>query len=73
MIGNSLKFSHEGEVEVRVYPKDVQSQIIVFEIQDQGIGMNEQQQQKLKDILQSKIGEKVCRTSTGIGLGLLMA
>ena len=42
VIGNGLKFSNGGLVQVRVHPKDPgNNKIIVFDIQDQGIGMNE--------------------------------
>ena len=71
LIGNGIKFTPRGEVRV-VISHDAQSQVLQFCIRDTGIGMSDQQQQRLFKPF-SQGDERVNRQYGGTGLGLAIS
>ncbi|WP_340818385.1 PAS domain-containing sensor histidine kinase [Methanolobus sp. WCC4] len=67
LIGNAAKFSHEGgNIIVR---SDVVDSMIIFEIEDAGVGIKEDDLDKLFQPF-SQVGETSTRKQKGTGLGL---
>ncbi|MDX2108798.1 MAG: response regulator [Verrucomicrobiota bacterium] len=69
LIGNSIKFTHRGEVAVRVFPSKEDKEIIVMEISDTGIGMSEETLGKLFKPFE-QADNSTTRQFGGTGLGL---
>ncbi|PJZ47299.1 PAS domain-containing protein [Leptospira brenneri] len=71
LIGNAIKFTHEGEVEVSVKPVKVSDDIIdiEFSVSDTGIGIDISSQTKLFDSF-SQADTSITRKYGGTGLGL---
>ena len=70
LIGNSIKFTSEGEVAVLIEQRQVDDKFkLSFEICDTGIGMTEEQQQKIFDPF-VQADSSVTRNFGGTGLGL---
>ena len=70
LVGNSIKFTSEGEVAVVVEQKSVGDKFkLSFEICDTGIGMTEEQQAKIFDPF-VQADSSVTRNFGGTGLGL---
>ena len=71
LVGNALKFTHDGSVKVRVHagPRDGDTQPIRFEVIDSGIGIKPD---KLEKIFEAFAQENVSITKMygGTGLGL---
>ncbi len=73
LIGNSIKFTSEGCVAVRVYVDRINEKLnrLLIEIQDSGPGISEQEQKKLfKQFEQTAAG---INNSGGTGLGLALS
>ena len=73
LIGNAIKFTHEGGIAVRarISKSDVNIKSLVIEIQDSGVGISENDLGKLfKQFEQASAGIK---QSTGTGLGLALS
>ena len=74
LINNAIKFTDEGEVSLKIYPirkKDSQA-TIQFDIQDTGIGMTEEQKERLFKAF-SQADASITRRYGGTGLGLLIS
>lgn len=66
LIGNAIKFTHQGKIELRAEMHDSQIQI---QISDQGIGMTPQQQDRLfKPFAQAELNTSLHYGGTGLGL-----
>ncbi|BCO19429.1 hypothetical protein KUC3_22860 [Alteromonas sp. KC3] len=65
LIGNAVKFTHEGEVQVRVHSDGKQ---VYFEVSDTGIGMTPEQVEKVFDPF-SQADASMSRKYGGTGLG----
>ncbi len=74
LIGNAVKFTHEGKVDVQVQSKTIDKELIELHIQvkDTGIGISEEGQKRLfKPFAQS--GSDTKRKYGGTGLGLAIS
>lgn len=71
LAGNSIKFTHEGEVhlQIRLLQEDRQKVRILIEIRDTGVGMSADTQKKLFTAFMQADGSTT-RTYGGTGLGL---
>jgi signal transduction histidine kinase len=72
LLGNAVKFTQLGSVEVIVTPSDQDSSDLLFKITDTGVGLSEEQI-KLVDIPFTQIDGSFARTNDGIGIGLPLA
>ncbi|BBM85845.1 hybrid sensor histidine kinase/response regulator [Candidatus Uabimicrobium amorphum] len=73
LIGNALKFTEKGKVDVRVSVKGIDSGTydIHFEVEDSGLGIKEAEINKLfRAFLQTETGQK---SQEGTGLGLVIS
>jgi len=69
LVANAIKFSKEGEkIEIRGYR---QNGHVVFEVEDNGVGMSEETIKKLFDI-ESRISSRGTSGERGVGLGLVL-
>jgi signal transduction histidine kinase len=68
LVGNSIKFTEEGEVEIRPYLESGSFKVMV---RDTGIGMTEEEMQRLFQPFQQVDGS-ITRRFGGTGLGLLI-
>lgn len=73
LVGNAIKFTQKGEVFIKVYPEKVQGEDITigFSVIDTGIGITEEQQQKLFKAF-SQVDGSSTRRYSGTGLGLVI-
>ncbi len=78
LLGNAIKFTHQGQVTLRVTPiglvqtkDDLQQQILRFEVEDTGVGMSPEE---LSNIFLAfeQVGDKKARQA-GTGLGLAIS
>ena len=71
LVGNAVKFTHEGDVHVRVrqYGYDGDADLVWFEVSDTGIGITEEAQEKLFSPF-TQVDESTTREYGGTGLGL---
>jgi PAS domain S-box-containing protein len=71
LLGNSLKFTHQGEVQVTVQLKErkADTATLHFQVQDTGVGMTAQQAQNLFKAF-SQADTSITRQYGGTGLGL---
>ncbi|MEB3224476.1 MAG: response regulator [Synechococcus sp.] len=74
LIGNAIKFTHQGSVMVRAFPvvTAASSVMVKFEIQDTGIGISQVDQEKLFRSF-SQVDPSTTREYGGTGLGLAIA
>jgi len=71
ILGNSLKFTHEGYIRFGVYPSE-DAKDLVFFVKDTGIGIAKEKHRKIFE--RFKIGdESLTRKYAGIGLGLYIS
>jgi len=71
LIGNALKFTHRGGIEVRLHsrPTDTDRLALTLEVQDTGIGIAEENLSKIFDTF-SQADSSIVRKYGGSGLGL---
>jgi signal transduction histidine kinase/CheY-like chemotaxis protein len=70
LVGNAIKFTNEGEVELTLDARPVDGQVeLIFSVRDTGIGMSEEQQQYVFEAYTQADGS-VTRRYGGTGLGL---
>jgi len=73
VIGNAIKFTHEGQIKLSVhnrYPDDNRSKLdLIFEIEDTGIGIPEEQIDRIFGAFEQQTGQSN-REYGGTGLGL---
>lgn len=69
IIGNAIKFTHKGEIYLKVSVKDG---YIIFEISDTGIGISKENQTKLFNMF-SQVDSSTTRKYGGTGLGLAIS
>ncbi|MGD9971713.1 MAG: response regulator [Desulfatirhabdiaceae bacterium] len=74
LCNNAVKFTHEGEIVIstRVIEKDEKSVRLQFSVRDTGIGMNEDQKEKLFQAF-SQVDASTTRKYGGTGLGLTIS
>ncbi len=76
LIGNAIKFTNKGYVQIKVLLSDLESkhssQQIQIDINDTGIGINEQDKSKLFNAFQ-QIESETNRRYSGTGLGLVIS
>jgi two-component system sensor histidine kinase/response regulator len=73
LVGNAVKFTEQGEIRIRVALEPLSGQDIRIEVsvRDSGIGMNEEQQQRLFQAF-SQADSSITRKYGGSGLGLII-
>jgi signal transduction histidine kinase/CheY-like chemotaxis protein len=70
LLSNAAKFTEEGDVSVRVWPKQgPERDWTIFEVEDTGIGISEQDQKELFDSFK-QVDNSTTREYGGSGLGL---
>ncbi|WP_376893431.1 ATP-binding protein [Bizionia sediminis] len=71
LIGNSIKFTKDGDIWVRAnkIKQDGKNYVIRFEVEDNGIGISKEKQERLYDSF-SQGSVQINRTYGGTGLGL---
>ena len=71
LVGNALKFSEKGQIRIQVRPGAVtgQNMELLFSVQDEGIGMSEEQMQQLFRPF-TQVDTSAVRKFGGTGLGL---
>ena len=74
LIGNAIKFTIEGRVELHVSPVSISEEkvIVRFEVKDTGIGIDEKDQESLFDSFQ-QVDASTTRRFGGTGLGTAIA
>lgn len=72
LLGNALKFTESGEVELSVAVSEKNPQAIVFSVRDTGIGISEQQQSRIFDsFVQADASTRRKFGGTGLGLAIV--
>jgi PAS domain S-box-containing protein len=71
LLGNAVKFTHEGAVVVHVAQENVDEQkaVLCFEVRDTGIGISEEDQEELFSPF-TQVDGSITRRYGGTGLGL---
>jgi len=74
LIGNAVKFTQSGEIEVRVKQRATQGNSVVlsFEVEDHGIGIPASQQKRIFEAF-TQVDSSATRKYGGTGLGLAIA
>ncbi len=70
LISNAIKFTDRGEIKISV--KKIQKDMYRFEVQDSGIGITQEQQERLFKSF-SQADESITRNYGGTGLGLAIS
>ena len=72
LLDNALKFTHQGEVYLRIYQSQRQNQDwICFQVEDTGIGIDLKQQKRLFQPF-TQVDPSISRSYGGLGLGLTL-
>lgn len=71
LIGNAIKFTERGRIDMRVQPGDAEG--IVIEVRDTGPGMNAEQQARLFRRFEQAEGARTAERYGGSGLGLAIS
>jgi len=73
LVGNAIKFTQKGEVFIKIYPENLSGDGITigFSVIDTGIGITEEQQEKLFKAF-SQVDGSSTRRYSGTGLGLVI-
>ncbi|GEM_PF-683780 len=71
LTGNAFKFTEKGEVSIKAFPREITDDkvLVVFEVNDTGIGINPGDIKKIFDEFEQGSGQKR-QNSGGTGLGL---
>ncbi|TVQ73970.1 MAG: response regulator, partial [Oceanospirillales bacterium] len=74
LLGNALKFTHKGSVTLSISEQKPlnNNRLLRFSVQDTGIGISEEQQQRLFQAF-SQADTKITRNYGGSGLGLVIS
>lgn len=72
LVGNAIKFTDHGEVRVRVAWKESEAPELCIEVMDSGIGIPEEQQQRIFEAFEQQAGQS-SRRYGGTGLGLAIS
>jgi two-component system, sensor histidine kinase and response regulator len=74
LVGNAIKFTEAGEIDVKIFPQNESAQHIVlgFSVRDTGIGMTEMQQARLFQPF-TQADTSTSRKYGGTGLGLTIS
>jgi len=74
LLGNAVKFTHKGEIELKVDFSlvDIETGKFTFSVRDTGIGISTEQQTKLFKVF-SQADSSVTRKYGGTGLGLVIS
>lgn len=72
LIGNAVKFTEKGEVEVHVGYDDGEEQMLRVEIRDTGIGMSQEEQEEIFSSF-TQVDASGTRSHEGTGLGLTIS
>lgn len=73
LIQNAIKFTNQGEVQVNIGPQLGNNlYALYFEVKDSGIGISEQDQEKLFQVFQ-QVDNSLTRQYGGTGLGLVIS
>ncbi len=72
LIGNAIKFTHQGSVTLRIAPSPNASGHIRFEVEDTGVGIPPEKQERLFRAF-SQISRYDQHNSSGTGLGLAIS
>lgn len=73
LLGNAIKFTHEGKITVRVTLDGRVSDLVMFEIIDTGVGIPENKQDNVFKPFSQIIQKKKDARSPGTGLGLAIS
>lgn len=74
LVGNAIKFTTGGEIEVNIYPLNIKNKNIelLFSVKDNGIGISKEQQERLFKPF-SQVDASSTRKYGGTGLGLTIS
>ncbi|WP_299014005.1 TMAO reductase system sensor histidine kinase/response regulator TorS [uncultured Photobacterium sp.] len=70
LISNAIKFTDEGEVRVIVRPDPLVAGELLFEVEDTGAGIAEEEQQNMFDAFQQSFEGRQAIGGTGLGLAI---
>ena len=71
LIGNAIKFTFSGEIKLEV--KMLEGQLLDISVTDTGIGMKEDEIERIFDKFNMYKGVKITENSTGVGFGLTVS
>lgn len=71
LIGNAVKFTHQGEIVVRVHHED--NDQLCFEVQDSGMGIPNDEQDKIFAMYYQVKDQNGGKPATGTGIGLAVS
>ncbi len=71
LIGNAVKFTHQGEIVVRVHHQDGDK--LCFEVQDSGMGIPQDEQDKIFAMYYQVKDQNGGKPATGTGIGLAVS
>lgn len=71
LIGNAVKFTRQGEIVIRIWRE--QQDRLCFDVQDSGIGIPEEEQEKIFAMYYQVKGQHGGKPATGTGIGLAVS